>query len=288
MNTEPARFVEQVMGLPLSLALRGRHARTAEGREACAAVVASMRAADEVFSTYRPDSVVCRIDRGEMTVADAPPEVAEVLAIGAEAKHHSGGAFDVWRTGPDGRDHLDPSGVVKGWAVERAGDAVRGLEDTDFCLSAGGDLTCRTLDPDTDPWLIGIEHPLSPRQLIATVPLSTGALATSGRAHRGNHVVDARTGRPATGTASVTVIGDSLTWVDIEATAAFARGADAARWLSALGRPGLVVADDGTPTIVDGRSAIPEAASQASHSKHPARRQPMGRHWSHELLPHAR
>lgn len=259
MKSEPTRFVEQVMGLPLSLALRGRHASTVAGRDAWAAVVTSMRKNDRVFSTYRTDSAVSRIDRGEIAAAEAPQDVAEVLAISAEAKRISDGAFDVWRRGPDGRAHLDPSGVVKGWAVERAAVALRALDDTDFCLSAGGDLTCRTLDPDADPWLIGIEHPLTPRQLIATVPVSTGAVATSGRTHRGDHVVDARTGLPAAGVASVTVLGDSLTWVDVEATAAFARGADAARWLIRRRRIGLVVADDGT--LTDFSQQTPSQAS---------------------------
>jgi FAD:protein FMN transferase len=139
--------------------------------------------------------------------------------------------------------------VVKGWAVERAAAALRELPDTDFCLSAGGDLACRTLDPDGRGWRIGIEDPHDPRRVVAVVPVLTGAVATSGAAHRGRHVVDGRTGRAPVGVASVTVVAARLTDADIDATAAYALGADAPRWLSGRpGRTGLVVWADGSTT----------------------------------------
>jgi thiamine biosynthesis lipoprotein len=240
------------MGMPISLALRGRHAGDDAGRAAWAEVLAVLRDVDRVFSTYRADSWVCRLRRGAVLLEDCPPELAEVLALGAAAERDSGGAFSVVLPGPDGARTLDPSGVVKGWAVERAAGAVRDLAGTDFCLSAGGDLTCRTLDPAAPPWRIGIEDPDDPRRVRAVVPLSTGAVATSGTAHRGRHLVDARTGRPPAGVASVTVVAASLTDADIDATAAYAQGEAAARWLETRpGRSGLVVWDDGTSTRVE-------------------------------------
>lgn len=258
------RRVEHVMGLPISLALRGRHAGDALGDDAWAAALAELRAADRMFSTYRADSVISRINRGELV--DAPPEVAEVLAIGAAAERASGGAFALRRAGV-----LDPSAVVKGWAAERAAAALAALPDTDFCLSAGGDLTCRTLDPAAPGWRIGIEDPRDPTRLVAVVPIRTGAVATSGTAHRGAHIVDARSGRAPTGPASVTVIGDSLTAVDVDATAAFALGADAERWLRGRGhRAALVVRADGTRIRIRrsaGADAPEGGAAGAAHRR---------------------
>jgi thiamine biosynthesis lipoprotein len=247
------RLVEHVMGLPVSLALRGRHAEDDAGRAAWAEAMAILREADRVFSTYRADSVVSRLGRGELALTDCPPEVAEVLAWGAAAERDSGGAFRVERTGPSGGSVLDPSGVVKGWAVDRAVVPLRALDETDFSLSAGGDLVCRTTDPAAAPWRIGIEDPRDPRRLIAVVPVTNGAVATSGTAHRGQHIVDARTGRPPTGVASVTVVAARLTEADIDATAAYAQGRNAVRWLETRpGRTGLVVWDDGSSTTFRG------------------------------------
>jgi FAD:protein FMN transferase len=192
------RHVGHVMNLPVSLALRGRHAADEQGRAAFAQAMAELREVDAVFSTYRPDSFVSRLGRGEVTPEDCPPEVAEVLALGELAERQSQGAFRVGRAGPDGEVVLDPTGVVKGWAVERA---------------AG---------------------------------------------HRGGHLVDARTGRPPAGVASVTVLAVPLTWADIDATAAYAHGRHAAQWLRArTGRGGLVVWADGSTTLaVDGPGPI--------------------------------
>lgn len=246
-----ARFVVQTMGMPVSLALRGRHARTEDGRAAWDAVVAALAETDRVFSTYRSDSAVSRLDRGEVSVEECPPEVAEVLALGARAERESGGTFAVWRPDADGRLRLDPSGVVKGWATERAAALLDHLEDTDYSLSAGGDLVCRTRRADAAPWRIGIEDPADPQRLVAVVPVRNGGVATSGTSRRGAHLVDARTGRGPTGVASVTVVASSLTWADIDATAAYGHGPDAARWLETRpGRSGLVVWADGSTAVV--------------------------------------
>ena len=116
-------------------------------------------------------------------------------------------------------------------------------------------MVCRTLVPAAAPWRIGIEHPHDPSRLVAVVPVATGAVATSGTAHRGDHLVDARSGRPPIGVASVTVVAASLTWADIDATAAYAHGQDAVRWLRTRpGRGALVVWADGSTTLVNGRS----------------------------------
>jgi thiamine biosynthesis lipoprotein len=243
------RYVEHVMGMPISLALRGRHADTVRGRDAWGAVMVELAAVDQVFSTYRSDSIISRLNRGEVDLADSPPEVAEVLDLGRQAAEASAGAFSIVLptdpTDPGGGRRLDPSGVVKGWAADRASAHLAALDDTDFCLSAGGDIVCRAA-LDHEPWRIGIEDPHDPRRVIAVVPLHAGAVATSGAAHRGTHLVDARTGRAPEGVASVTVIGPSLTWADIDATAAYAQGAEAVAWLRH--RPihsALVVTSDG-------------------------------------------
>lgn len=236
------------MGMPIGLALRGRHADDGYGEDAWACALAILHEADRVFSTYRTDSWVSRLGRGEVAVADCPPEVREVLALGELARVQSGGAFDVRRPRSGAaEDVLDPSGVVKGWAVQRAAQALNALKDTSFCLSAGGDMVCRVAAPTSPAWRIGIEDPRDPGRVLAVVPLRHGALATSALTHRGPHIVDARTGEVPSGAASVTVVADDLTWADIDATAAFAQGKHALRWLrSRPGGHGVVVWDDGT------------------------------------------
>ena len=247
VTQQPAqRHVAHLMGMPVSLALRGRHTDDDEAREAWGRCVAELTEVDRVFSTYRQDSVVSRLSRGEIGPADCPAEVREVLALGEQARVESGGAFDVRRPGPHGVRVLDPSGVVKGWAVQRASAHLLALPDTDVCLSAGGDLVCHVADDVRSAWRIGIEDPHDPQRVLATVEVRRGAVATSGAAHRGQHITDARTGAVPGLVASVTVLTDDLTWADIDATAAYAMGAEALDWLRGRpGRRGVVVWADG-------------------------------------------
>lgn len=247
-DTAVRRRVVEVMGTAVSLAIRGTHAEGPAADAAWTEAVRILRDADTVFSTYQPDSVICRWRRGELDLADCPPEVREVLGLAERARVESHGAFDIRYGAADGLP--DPSGVVKGWAVQRAADALAALPDTDFCLSAGGDMVCRTVRPGAPAWRVGIEDPRDPQRLIATVPVHNGAVATSGTAHRGQHILDPRTGRAPGGLLQVTVIGPDLTWVDIDATAAFVLGEWGESWLSVRGRTAIVVPADGPVSVV--------------------------------------
>jgi FAD:protein FMN transferase len=251
------REVAHVMGMPISLALRGGLAGSAAARDAWGSVVAELREVESVFSTYRDDSIISRLGRGELTIADCPCEVVEVLDLGARAERESGGAFSIRLPDASGGRRLEPSGVVKGWAVQRVSARLAALSDTDFCLSAGGDMVCRVTDPTRPDWRVGVENPADPKQLVAVIPIRSGAVATSGAAHRGGHILDPRTGQPASGAASVTVVSHDLTWADIDATAAYVLGVAAEDWLRT--RPlisALVVWPDGSTTVVDGRDRL--------------------------------
>jgi thiamine biosynthesis lipoprotein len=258
--TSVHRRAAHIMGMPISLALRGRHVADVAAEEAWQEALAELDRADRMFSTYRDDSVVSKLDRGVLGIDDCTDEVMEVLALGERARLESGGAFDVRRPDPGGVEHLDPSGVVKGWAVDRAAKLLRRLPDTDFCLSAGGDMVCHTVT-GAPPWRVGIEDPHQPSGIVAMVPVANGAVATSGLVHRGAHVVDARTGRVPTALASVTVVGPDLVWTDIDATAAFALGAEAAAWLRSRGRTALLVWADGDRTLIDPGTPAPNNSS---------------------------
>lgn len=239
------RRTVEVMGTVVSLAVRPGAEIGPEVDTAWARAVALLREVDEVFSTYRPDSVVNRWGRGELDVAAAPAELAEVLALGEQARRESGGAFDIGAVRSPHGGGPDPSGVVKGWAVQRAAAFLEALPGVDFCLGAGGDLVCRVRTPGGAPWRIGIEDPADPARVLAVVPVAAGAVATSGTVHRGEHIADPRTGAPASGLRQVTVLAPTLTEADIDATAAFVLGADAEAWLVARGRSGVLVDAEG-------------------------------------------
>lgn len=245
---------EMIMGLPVSIHLReaSRSNRCGEFvAEAVDAAFAQMRRFDLIFSPYRSDSTLTAVRGGHLRIDRAGPEFAEMLHRAEEAKRLTGGAFDVHFGGS-----LDPSGLVKGWAAERAGAVLAGL-GLDWYLNAGGDITCGAT---TRRWRIGIEHPADPSGLITVVELDNGGLATSGTAHRGAHIIDPLTATPAAGIGQVTVLGPSLARADIWATAIAARGqaaltSPADPLLPACVADGyqvFAVADNGTVHTTDG------------------------------------
>ncbi len=217
------------MGMPISIHLRGTTSQPLWA-STVESVFAELREVDRIFSIYDPASEMSRLRREEVSVADCHPLVAEVLDLCEQARLATAGYFDAWQAGPDGVFRLDPSGLVKGWAAQRAATHLAGLGD-DYYLNAGGDIALGCVGP-TSHWRIGIEDPDHPESLYGVLELRDGGVATSGTGHRGGHVVDPTTGRAAAALRSVTVFGPSLLWADVYATAALARGSDAIAWIT--------------------------------------------------------
>jgi thiamine biosynthesis lipoprotein len=131
---------------------------------------------------------------------------------------------------------------VKGWAIDIASELLTGAGLGNHCVNAGGDIVVRGSSGYDGPWRIAIAHPMVRDAMCAVVEITAGAVATSGIAERGAHVMNPHSGRAALDLASVTVIGTDLATTDAYATAALAMGFDAPNWLSSLeGYEALVV-----------------------------------------------
>ena len=235
------------MGMPISVLARGPAAQSPAADAAVRAVHAELTGVDLGFSTYLPDSEVSRLGRGELALADCSAELREVADRCATAATATGGLFQAVR--PDGR--WDPSGLVKGWAAERALRLLTGLEGVDWCLNAGGDVAVWC--PSGKPFTVGIQDPRDAERIAAAVRCGAGGLATSGRAARGEHLYDPRSGQPAVGSASVTVVGPSLEQADVLATAAFVAGDGAFALLAGFdGYEALRITADGAITTTSG------------------------------------
>ena len=190
-----------------------------------------LRAVDERFSPYREDSEVSRLARGELAEADASLDLRHVLSACDHLALVTDGAFDARRHRPDGRP--DPSGYVKGWAIEEAAWLLDSAGARNYWINAGGDIVARGEAAPGQPWRVGIQHPDRPDRVAAVLAVSGRAVATSGSYERGDHIRDPRRGGDAaTGLRSVTVVGPALAFTDAYATALFVMGLDGLRWLA--------------------------------------------------------
>jgi thiamine biosynthesis lipoprotein len=228
-----------VMGTVVTLDVRG----TPDGvlvDDVFAQVSAWLADVDARFSTYRSDSEINRIQRGQLRAEVASKDVRWVLDRCERLRRETGGAFDARATG-----RLDPSALVKGWAVQRGADMLQAAGLRDFCLGAGGDLVVRGGALPEPAWRVGIQHPEDRRAVAAVLEVRDLAVATSGAYQRGQHVLDPRTGRPPEGVRSVTVVGQDLGLADAYATAAFAMGRHGAEWTLGLdGYEAMTIADE--------------------------------------------
>jgi FAD:protein FMN transferase len=249
---------EPVMGTVVSFLVVPGGRADAVVSHAISSACAELHRADAIFSTWDPRSPVSRLRRGDLALDEVPPEVAEVLDLCRVARAESGGWFDPWAA----TGGVDPTGLVKGWAVERALAVLRDAGATAAMVNGGGDIAVFGPPPAADNhampadgdlgWRIGIRHPWRADALAAIITGVTAAIATSGRYERGQHLFSPPH-RPMAAVASATITGPSLAMADALATALAVGGDDVLGLVAELdGYEGYLIRADGTEADTGG------------------------------------
>ncbi len=231
--------VEHIMGMPIVVDVRDDDVPSIALDE----VFDWFREVDQRFSTFKEQSEVSRIARGELDLVDAHADVHEVLERCAAAKEATNGYFDAEAGGT-----LDPSGLVKGWSVDRAAAILERAGARNYAVNAAGDIRLSGRAVPEWSWRVGIQHPTERDAVVKVIETRDLAVATSGEYARGAHVVDPHTGGRPEGVISVTVTGPELATADAYATAAFAMGAQRAiHWTARLrdGYEAMTILADG-------------------------------------------
>jgi FAD:protein FMN transferase len=201
-----ARRIEEVMGMPVTV-------QVIDGEADDVALL------DRTFSPFLVDSEVSRINRGELRPEDAGRLVNQAIDLCRMYEQATDGYFSAWING-----RFDPSGLVKGWAIDRACSLLDRRGYDDFFVDAGGDVQTRGRNAEGAPWRVGVRHPVQ-RDKVACVVLANGlAVATSGTYEKGEHVLDPHSGKPANAWLSLTIVGPDILQADVYATACFAMG----------------------------------------------------------------
>jgi thiamine biosynthesis lipoprotein len=247
--------VEQIWGTAIGVDIRDN----ADASAVLDRVFAWFARVDALFSTWRDDSEISRIASGALRRDDASAEVRAVLDLCDNVRAHTRGAFDVaFAAHPDvapgpGRKALDPSGLVKGWALERAANVLENDGWLNFSINAGGDVLTRGWAASGEPWRVGIQHPWERRAVAAVVVGTDLAVATSGQYEQPDHIVVPATGKPATGLTAVTVIGSDLARCDAYATAVVVLGDEGMDWIAGVdGYEAMGIIDERTVLLTAG------------------------------------
>ncbi len=239
---------EEVMGTVVSFRILGYRCTDQALLGALGDVCAFLHYVDDTFSTWKPASPLSRLRRNEVGISDVPAEIPTVLALCEEARAISGGWFDPWSM-PGG---VDPTGLVKGWAIEQSAGLLSDAGVDAAILNGGGDIAVIGVPEGSSYWPVGIQHPWRSDALACSLAVEA-AVATSGSYERGLHLVDPRNALPSRQVASATVTGPSLAICDALATA-LAVGGDAVweRIVDLVGVEAYMIRPDGTEVASDG------------------------------------
>jgi len=248
----PVSHVEQVMGTAVSFTIDPGPLDATEVTKALGNACDVLHWADALFSTWIPDSPISRLRRGQLSLADCPDEFDEVARLCSLARDKSGGWFDPWAM-PGG---FDPTGLVKGWAVERALDPLIGAGVKTALVNGGGDIATWGNLPTGESWRIGIRHPWREDGLACIITVDA-AVATSGVYERGLHLIDPHTRQPVIRAASATVTGPTLSLADAYATAVAVGGDSAFDLIDELdGFAAYLIRPDGSERFGSGITVV--------------------------------
>ena len=189
-----------------------------------AEVTEYVKVVDQEFSTYKPNSQVSKIRRGELKIEDASVQMQEVWQLCLVARDLTDGSLDPWVV----KGGYDPSGYVKGWAADKCVQILKRHGAENIQVNAAGDLSLAGGFENGKPWSIGVRSPENRFEVVKVFEIFDGAIATSGTYEIGAHIKDPHTGLIAIGARSATVLGPDGGLADALATALVVAGQDGA------------------------------------------------------------
>ena len=234
-----------MMGMPITVEIADASANPA----AFEALFDYFHYIDQTFSTYKDTSEITRINRRELQLADASADMQAIFVLAEHTRQQTYGYFDIHHKGL-----IDPSGIVKGWAIYNAAALLADMGCANYYVDAGGDIQVSGQNSAGQAWRVGIRSPFNVNEIVKVVALTDCGIATSGTSIRGQHIYNPRSDAGSIDDVlSLTVIGPNIYEADRFATAAFAMGADGIRFIESLdGLEGYMIDAQGIATLTSG------------------------------------
>ncbi len=216
-----------LMGMPASIEIVN-----CEDETVFSDIYTFLKGVDQRFSTYKASSEISHLNSG-LPVSLWSNDLKLILYLSSQTRRQTKGYFDIDRGG-----QIDPSGLVKGWAIQMAADRLRNRGYKDFYIDIGGDVQANGVNTASKPWKIGVRNPFKRNEIVKVVRLSNQGIATSGSYIRGQHIYDPHDrSKSLTEIVSLSVIGPNIYEADRFATAAYAIGREGIQFIEEL--PGL-------------------------------------------------
>ena len=232
---------KSIMGMPVVIEISDSNAKQEDFNE----VFAYFHYIDKKFSTYIKDSEVSLLNRKEIRISEISDDFKKILKLSEDTKKVTNGYFNIEINGK-----IDPSGLVKGYAIWEGAKILLKKGYKNFYVEIAGDIQTIGKNKKGNEWMVGIQNPFNPKEIVKVVKVSGEGVATSGNYQRGVHIINPKNNQWANGIASITVIGPNIFEADRFATAAFAMGEKGINFISSLkGFAGYMIKNDGTAVL---------------------------------------
>lgn len=203
---------------------------------------------DNKFSTYKENSEISQINRGELKESQYSSEMKKILFLSEKTKKETNGYFDIHINGI-----LDPSGIVKGYAIFEAAKILKNKGFNNFYVEIAGDVQTYGKNEKKEKWRVGIQNPFNLNEIVKVVCLEGQGIATSGTYIRGNHIYNPKSKEKADDIMSMTVIGKNVYEADRFATAVFVMGIKGVEFIEKLkGFEGYMIQKDKNSVYTSG------------------------------------
>ncbi len=219
MTKTPMKLTQLIMGMPVTIEITDLPQSHAS--DVILECMDYLRSVDEQFSPYKESSEVTKINHGLIHEKDWSDEMKEVMNIAEKTKEQTFGYFNVYNN----EGMFDPSGIVKGWAIQNIAHITENSGSKHYSMNVGGDIALSGHNTHGKPWAIGIKNPMNTSEIVKVLSIERGGVATSGSYERGNHIYNPLYRSDSLDDVlSITVIGPTILEADRFATAAFAMG----------------------------------------------------------------
>lgn len=201
---------------------------------------------DQKFSPFKKTSELTKLNQGVLSLSKASTAMQGIFRLAKQTQLETNGYFNIK---VDGK--YNPSGIVKGWAINHAAGLLSKKGFKNYYVGAGGDIQTNGNNKKKEKWCIGIQNPFNLKEIIKKIIVSGQGVATSGTYIRGNHIYNPhRFFTPSTEIVSLTVIGPNIYNADRFATAAFAMGKQGINFIEQLsGFEGYQIDNKGIATM---------------------------------------
>ncbi len=204
---------------------------------------------DKKFSTYKEDSEISQINNHELELDAASEDMKTVFELAEQTRLATDGFFNIQNKG-----FFDPSGLVKGWAINNAADILCENRLENFYVEAGGDIQIHGKNSLGQNWRVGIRNPFNLDEIVKVLSVTDCGVATSGTYIRGQHIYNPKKeDQSLSDIMSLTVIGHNIFEADRFATAAFAMGCEGINFIEKLqGFEGYMIDQNKIATFTTG------------------------------------